>query len=109
MSRTVELPDEVYQQVEEAAAAVGTTPAGWIAAQLPKRESEPPAAPQVPISQRLAGRVGRIASGEATPPRTLADEFAGEIGVFHGPGDLSQRIGERFAEGMAEKRRNGTL
>jgi hypothetical protein len=85
----IELPDDVYQRVEEAAAAAGTTPAAWVAAQLPK-----------PV----------LCSNGAKPPaRTLADEFAGYIGVFDGPSDLSERASELFAEGMLEKQRNATL
>jgi hypothetical protein len=35
MSRTLELPDAVYLALEKAAQANGTTPADWIAAQIP--------------------------------------------------------------------------
>jgi hypothetical protein len=35
MSRTIELPDAVYTALEKAAQASGTTPADWIAAQIP--------------------------------------------------------------------------
>jgi hypothetical protein len=35
MSRTIELPDAVYAALEKAAQADGTTPADWIAAQIP--------------------------------------------------------------------------
>ncbi|HSU15372.1 hypothetical protein [Longimicrobium sp.] len=89
MSRMVELPDDIYQQVEEAAAAAGTTPAGWIAAQLPQQESDTPAESQVPISQRLAGRVGRIASG--------------------GIEALSRPSGNAFTDYLVAKKREGRL
>ena len=79
MSRMVEFPDGLYEQLEEAASAAGTTPIEWIAERLPK-----------PCS-----------NGAGSTARTLADEFAGEIGVFRsGRGDLSERAGELFAEGI---------
>ncbi len=34
MSQTLEIPDPVYEKLAEAAKASGTTPVGWIAAQL---------------------------------------------------------------------------
>jgi hypothetical protein len=36
MSRTLELPDPVYDALVEAARASGETPVGWIAARLPR-------------------------------------------------------------------------
>jgi hypothetical protein len=36
MSRTLELPDPVYDALVEAAKASGETPVGWIAARLPR-------------------------------------------------------------------------
>jgi len=34
MSRTIELPDELYRNLEQTAQESGLTPAGWIAATL---------------------------------------------------------------------------
>lgn len=134
MSRTVELPDDVYQRLEEEASAAGTTPAEWIAARLPdgcpgcapvsrmlelpdatyqQLEEEASAAGATPaewIATRLPRR--RSCSDEPLVPgaRTLADEMAGLIGLFSSDrGDLSERHSELFAEGLLEKRRNGTL
>jgi hypothetical protein len=88
MSRSVDLPDSVYAALEEAAASSGTTPAEWIAAHLP----QPVPAPQPEC--------------ERQPPRTLADEFAGYIGLFSsGCGDLSERVSEIYGEAMMEKHR----
>jgi hypothetical protein len=39
MSRSIELPDTVYTAIEVAARASGTTPADWIAAQVPATDS----------------------------------------------------------------------
>ena len=35
MSQNIELPDGLYEKLQEAARNSGTTPAGWIAAHLP--------------------------------------------------------------------------
>ena len=94
MSRTIELSDEVYQRIEAEASAAGITPAEWIAAQL----STPPADQATP------------SASEGTA-RTMADLFAGRVGVVasHGDGRLSQDAGELFAAGMEAKRRAGIL
>ena len=42
MSKTINLPEEVFTALEQAAAAHGQTPAEWIAAHLPVVESQPP-------------------------------------------------------------------
>ena len=92
MSRMLELPDPVYQALEQAATAKGLTPAAWIAAHLP---SPPPDRPRV---------------GPDGKPLTMLDLFAGHIGVIaSGIGDLSEDTGRKFAEGMEEKRREGRL
>lgn len=88
---TVELPAEVYRQLEEEALAFDTTPAEWIASQLPR---------SFPATSRHPARRGR----------TLADEFAGRVGlVASGRRDGSERVSEIFTEGMVEKHRAGTL
>jgi hypothetical protein len=88
MSRSIDLPDPVYAALEEAATASGTTPAEWIAAHLP--QPAPTVEPEC----------------EGQPPRTLADEFAGRVGLFSsGRSDLSERVSESFAEGRVEKHR----
>lgn len=94
MSRTFELPDDVYAQLEAEESAAGTTPAEWIAARVAarRRRREPQA------------------NGPGSAARTLADEFAGRIGlVSSGRSDLSERVSEIFAEGLLEKRRTETL
>ena len=86
MSRSVELPDSVYAALEAAASASGTTPAGWIAANVPHPAPEPEC--------------------EEKAPRTLADEFGEYIGMFSsGCGDLSERVSEIYGEGVLEKHR----
>jgi len=88
MSRSIDLPDSVYAALEEAAAASGTTPADWIAAHLPQ--------PAPTVEPECDGQ----------PPLTLADEFAGRVGLLSsGRSDLSERVSELFAEGMVEKHR----
>jgi hypothetical protein len=92
MSRMIELPDPVYDALHEAAAAHGLTPAAWIAAHLPPGASV----------EHDPG---------AEPPRTLAERFAGRVGLFGSGGGepLSEATGERFAEHLESKRRAGRL
>lgn len=87
MSRTLELPDDVYEAVERAAAARGLTPVAWVAAHLP------PAPPP-----------------KRSEAKTLADEFEGYIGVIaSGRTDLSADTGKQFADLLEEKYRDGRI
>jgi hypothetical protein len=87
----VHLPACTFAALEEAASACGTTPEGWIAANLP------------PVLAMQPGSKG-------LPSTTLAERFAALVGGFRsGRDDLSERHSELFAEGMEEKRRTGTL
>lgn len=94
MNRTVELPEDVYAALREAAKAIGMTPADWIAAHLPSRSAS-----------AADGHEGRPSA------RTLADEFTGRIGVIASGGRerLSENTGERFADHLEAKRRAGHL
>ncbi|HET7231315.1 MAG TPA: hypothetical protein VFJ16_15000 [Longimicrobium sp.] len=98
--RSVALPDDAYARVAAAASAAGMTVAEWVAECAPR--VRPPA------SATDAEQPAK--NGDAQPPRTLADEFVGLIGLISsGRGDLSQRTGELFGRGMVEKRRTGHL
>ena len=88
MSRSVELSDEDYARLEEAAAAEGVTPVEWVARHLP-------ACPDVQPCP------------DGAPPQTLADLFAGHIGRFSS-GDGKPRIEElreSFGEYLEAKHR----
>ena len=88
MSRNLELPEPVYNALESAAAATGTTPAGWIAAQLPVHE--PTAANgALSLADLFAGRTSRIASG--------------------GKENLSEFGREIYADDLECRRREGRL
>jgi hypothetical protein len=89
MSRSLEFPDPIYDALEQAAAASGTTPLGWIAAHLPPTPgiSDPNGAQS--LSDLFKGRTGRIAS-------------AGDVA-------LSENCGERLIEHLEDKRREGRL
>ena len=89
MSRNLELPDPVFDALEQAASASGTTPVGWIAAHLP--------APVPPAAGNGA--------------KSLADLLAGHIGRIHSGGreTLSENCGERFTDYLEQKRREGRL
>jgi hypothetical protein len=90
MSQVVEIPDPVYSALEKAAQAVGTTPVGWIAAQLAKAVA---------------------ADLSAASNQSLADRFAGRIGHIHGEGqtNFSERCGEQFSEHLETKKQTGHL
>jgi len=89
MSQNLELPDPVFDALQQAAAASNTTPIGWITAHLPP--SEP-----------LANSNGA---------KTLADLLAPYIGTFRSGGKerLSENCGERFTDYLIQKRREGRL
>jgi len=92
MSKIVEVPDEVYARIEEAASQSGNTVAEAVAARFPQKRPAP------------------VLSGSAMPPRTFADLCEGLIGaVSLDRTDLAERHSELFAEGMEEKRRQGRL
>lgn len=93
MSRSIELSDEDYARLEQAAEMERITPAEWIARRIPNWPDGP--------------RLG--ANGE--PAKTMADLFAGRVGVVAsgGEGRLSENTGEKFAELLAEQRRAGRL
>lgn len=89
MSQSLELPDPIFDALQHAAAASGTTPVGWIAAHLP---SGTPA-----LDRKNA--------------KSLADLFEGRVGRFNSGGKeaLSQDCGERFTDYLEQKRREGRL
>lgn len=92
MSRSIELPDEEYARLERAAELEGVTPAEWVARHLPACTRAQPCA-------------------NGTPAKTMADLFAGRVGVVAsgGEGRLSENTGERFADLLVEQRRAGRL
>lgn len=91
MSRALEIPDELYDDLEETASVQGTTPEGWIAAHLQRDREE-----------SVPGR-------EAASPKTLAQRFAGRTGRFRSGGkeNLSEDTGETFTDYLEAKRRAG--
>jgi hypothetical protein len=94
MSHQLEIPDELYAALQAAADANGTTPLGWIAAQLPQP--------------------GEIVSETEAPdggPKTLADLFAGRVGRIQSGGRerLSEACGEQFTDYVEAKRKAGRV
>ena len=87
MSRNLELPDPVFDALQQAAAAGGTTPAGWIAAHLPERPATDSGAKS--LAELFAGHLNGISSGSAEP--------------------LSENCGQRFTDHLEQKRREGRL
>jgi hypothetical protein len=89
MSQSLELPDPLFDALQQAATASGTTPIGWIAAHLPSGTP--------PLNRKDA--------------KSLADLFKGRIGRFNSGGKeaLSQNCRERFTDYLEQKRREGRL
>lgn len=92
MSRSVELSNEDYERLEQAAAAEGMTPAEW-------------------IEWRLSPRSRIISNANGKSDKSLAERFAGRIGVINSGGKerLSERHREVFGEILEEKRKAGRL
>jgi hypothetical protein len=63
MSRTVELPDEIYRDLERVAREQGLTPAGWIASTLSGGAG---ATDKRPLSDLLQGLIGVVDSTRET-------------------------------------------
>jgi hypothetical protein len=84
MSKTLELPDEVYSALKQAAQKRGTSPEEWIADQLERCESE---------------------------PKTLYDLMKDKIGGVHSGGKerIAENASEIFGEILEGKRREGRL
>lgn len=93
MLRSLDLPADVYDELSQAALAVGTTPVGWIVARLH-------GTPSSELDNELPAAV-----------TTMADLFAGHIGTISS-GDKanhSKTHSERFGEILEQKRREGRL
>ncbi|HYR06419.1 MAG TPA: hypothetical protein VEQ60_01545 [Longimicrobium sp.] len=86
MSRSIKLSDEDYVRLERAAEVESITPAEWIARCIPHGVASQP---------RANGR----------PTETMADLFAERAGASSGDGRLSEAMGERFADHLAENHR----
>lgn len=92
MSRSVELSDEDYARLERAAEVEGITPAEWVARHLPGCPEAKPCTngkPAQSLAERFAGRVGVVASG--------------------GKERLSERHSEIFGEMLEAQRKAGRL
>ncbi len=92
MTYIIDLPEDLFTNVERAAADHGLSPAGWIDAIVPEVGPD------------------RFPRGDV-PPRTLADLFHGLIGPFSsGAGEPRlETLPETFREHLEEKHRAGRL
>jgi hypothetical protein len=93
MTRLIELSEEDYARLERAAEVEGITPAEWVTRHLPTCADEPK-----PCS-----------SGK--PAQTLAERFAGRVGVVASGGTerLSERHSEVFGDMLQAQRKAGRL
>jgi hypothetical protein len=133
MSRSVELPDEVYEILEQTAATGGITPAQWIARYLAAFGDDPGPDPDTGASRTsadvLAAHVGRGAFSEGcnevvaendgaaqsgagcgtAKPRNLAERLAGRLGRFRGSGGQPSvdNVAQSFAGHLEARQREG--
>jgi hypothetical protein len=89
MSQNLELPDPIFDALQQAAAASGTTPVGWIAAHLPPSSTSPAANGAKSLADLMVGHVGTIRSG--------------------GKVSYSQNCGQHFTDYVVQKRNEGRL
>jgi hypothetical protein len=94
----IKVSDQQYAVIESAANAEGIPAEAWVVAHLTL---------ECDARQSVKARP----ASEAQPARTMADLFAGRVGVVASTGDgrLSENTGERFADILVEKRREGRL
>jgi len=87
MSKSIELPDSVYDALIDAAQASGTTPIDWIAA-------------------RVSAPTNGLRGNGSHPPATLGDLLKNKIGVYRSgkPSKTSERAKELFGECLEQKR-----
>lgn len=73
MSKSIEIPENLFTHLDRASAAEGLTPRVWLEDKLPA-EAVPPTRS---MAERLAGRLGRIGSETGHPSAAEAsDAFA---------------------------------
>ena len=75
MSRTIELPDELYRNLERTARENGLTPEGWIGATLTANSGSPE---ERPLSESLKDLLGVVNSAEDPPSGRTRTPF-GEL------------------------------
>jgi hypothetical protein len=92
MSKTLEPPDEVYDRLQKAAAGAGRTPVDFNA-------------------DATAAAPNRAATASGEKPLTLRERFGDLIGGFRSGSKvpLSENCGEKFADCLEQKRREGRL
>jgi hypothetical protein len=95
----IEFSEQDYAAIKKAASAEGMPLDAWVVAHLPL---EPTPVPESPAAAPCAN---------GKPARTMADRFAGRVGLIDSGGDgrLSENTGKKFTDYLEEKRRAGTL
>lgn len=92
MSQILELPDEIYDRLQKAAADAGKSPVDFIAdVTAPVTNGAPPSTGAKPLTlrERFGDLIGGFRSGSKEP--------------------LSENCGEKFADYLEQKRREGRL
>lgn len=92
MSQILELPDEIYERLQKAAADAGKSPVDFIAdaTAIVNGTAAQPSEKSKTLRERMSGLIGGIRSGK-------------------GHERLSENCGERFTDYLEQKRREGRL
>jgi hypothetical protein len=114
MSRSIELTDEDYANLERAAEMERVTPAEWVSRRIPRWREPLTCADGTPartMADVLAGQIGLFSSGNGPRPATMAERLAGRTGLFGGSNGLpsSDDVAQSFAEHLEAKQREGRL
>jgi hypothetical protein len=133
MSKTIEISEQDYERIRQAAESAGVPLEEWVVANLPlngslngasSASSSTEGKPLRTMADALAGRVGLFDSrtgkvspkgngvtGLNTPPRTMAERLAGRLGLVGSGTGLpsSDHVGQSFGEYLEEKHRSGHL
>ena len=121
---TITLPPELEEAVLEEAEQKGTTAELLTLDALQQRFLHLPMVRPLPegatLADALSNYIGAVNSSDKfpeveVPGETMLEFFEGYVGVLHssehipGGAAMSQKTGQKFAEGMLEKRKKGKL
>ena len=83
MSKTIELPEDVYEALIRAAQENGTTPAAWIARTLPRRPGRPTEEERQAASLRLRQHTISLGYPTGSDNESIDADLAREYGDDH--------------------------
>ena len=87
MSRTLELPESVYESLVEAARSSGTTPADWIARRLPVPRPAVTEAARAAAMERIRRSIVSLGYPTGTDNEQIDADLIRAYGDSHEPAD----------------------